>query len=119
MKVEHSVSLIQQSKPPEVHRSIGEASMQNSYQELDTKDKPASMSEEPHVIDDAHPASEKLGADLVFERDELLGPDSHPSDRISHAPKVWKVNGLNLTLSALEATVAVKRGVFTYDDFEV
>lgn len=94
--------------------------MQNSYQELDPKDKPISMSEEHHIIDDAsHPTSEKLDTDLAFERDELLRPDSHPSDPTSHGPKVWKVKDLNLKLSALEATVAVKRGVFTYDDFEV
>jgi hypothetical protein len=37
----------------------------------------------------------------------------------SSGPKAWQVKGMNLKLSALEATVAVKRGVFTYDDFEL
>jgi hypothetical protein len=117
MKVEHSVPLIQQTEPPEVSNSVTEASMQNTQQGLDATNKPITMSEEPQTSDEAtHPMSEKLDADLPFERDELLKPDSHPT---SHGPKVWKVKDLNLKLSALEATVAVKRGVFTYEDFEM
>ena len=43
-------------------------------------------------------------------------PDNHV---ISTGPKVWQVKGMDLKLSALEATVAVKSNVFTYDDFEM
>ena len=78
----------------------------------------ATMSEIPHqsMRDSSLPAPEKFDADLAFERDELLKQDSRTA---SQGPKVWQVKELPLKLSALEATVAVKGGVFTYDDFEV
>ena len=74
---------------------------------------------QPHEDADLHllPHKEKeLDADLAIERDELLQRDNHLT---SPGPKVWRVKGMNLKLSALEATVAVKGGVFTYDDFEM
>jgi len=76
------------------------------------------MQEQPHQsMGDSHlPAPEKFDADLAFERDELLKPDGRTAP---HGPKVWQVKAMPLKLSALEATVAVKGGVFTYDDFEV
>jgi hypothetical protein len=55
--------------------------------------------------------------DLAFEKDELiLTPDSRIP---SSSPKIWQVKGSPLKLSALEATVSVKRGLFTYDNFEM
>jgi hypothetical protein len=52
--------------------------------------------------------------DLAIERDELLKPDTR---MISHGPKVWHVKGSSLKLSALEAVVAVKKGLYTFDNF--
>jgi hypothetical protein len=55
--------------------------------------------------------------DLAFEKDELiLTPDTRTP---SYSPKIWKVRESPLKLSALEATVSVKRGLFTYDSFEM
>lgn len=76
---------------------------------------------QPHENADLHllPHKEKeLDTDLAFERDELLHRELRDSHMTS-GPKVWQVKGMNLKLSALEATVAVKRGAFTYDDFQV
>jgi hypothetical protein len=120
MKVEHLVPAVQPTDPPEVPGGMGgieKANLQDPHPRLNMKASAESKPEDPQPHEDASiPASERLDADLAFEREELLRPDSHT---VSHGPKVWKVKGLNLKLSALEATVAVKRGVFTYDDFEV
>ena len=51
--------------------------------------------------------------DIALERDELLKSDTHV---ILHGHKVWQVKGSNLDLSALEAVVAVKKGLYTFDD---
>ncbi|KAE9373935.1 hypothetical protein N431DRAFT_374616 [Stipitochalara longipes BDJ] len=109
MKVERSVPIDQRSE-----RS-GSVSVVNAAPKKPTL--PA-MQELPHQsVGDSHlPAPEKFDADLPFEREELLKPDGPTA---SHGPKVWQVKELPLKLSALEATVTVKGGIFTYDDFEV
>jgi hypothetical protein len=117
MRVEHPIPVDQESEPPEVPSRIGKAETQRIHLEPDLKANSRPMLEDPQPLEDASTRGpERLDADLAFEYDELLKPDSRIT---SHGPKVWKAKGLNLKLSALEATVAVKRGVFTYDDFEV
>ena len=112
MKVERAVSIDQRSELSAVPSAI------NETPSLASKVTPPVMPEQSHqfVVDSILPAPEKFDTDLAFEREELLKPDSR---RASHGPKVWQVKALPLKLSALEATVAVKGGIFTYDDFEV
>lgn len=112
MKVERVVSIDQRSE------SSAAPSVIDDPAGLALKVTPTAMSEQPHQpVEDSHlPAPEKFEADLPFEREELLKLDSRMA---THGPKVWQVKQLPLKLSALEATVAVKGGVFTYDDFEV
>ena len=109
MKVERSVPVDQRSERSATPSVVSTASK---------KPTPPAMEEVPHqsIGDSNLPAPEKFDADLAFERDELLKPDGGTAPQ---RPKVWQVKELPLKLSALEATVAVKGGVFTYDDFEV
>ncbi|PMD53155.1 uncharacterized protein K444DRAFT_668700 [Hyaloscypha bicolor E] len=112
MKVERAVSIDQRSE------LSAAPNIMKKTPSLASEVTPAAMREEPHqsIEESDLPAPEKFDTDLAFEREELLKPDSRPA---SHGPKVWQVKALPLKLSALEATVAVKGGVFTYDDFEV
>ena len=55
-----------------------------------------------------------LDGDLALEDDELRNKGDFR--RPSRGPRVWQVKTSTLKLSALEATIAVKRGLFTYDD---
>lgn len=98
MKVERPISVTSNQRSSQTH----------SYAPSLTN----TMSEPPQT---SLPPPSNYDADLAFDREELL----KPSHRTSHGPKVWAVKALKLKLSALEATVAVKGGVFTYDDFEV
>jgi len=112
MKVERAVSIDQRSELSAM------PSVMKKTPTLASEVTLAAVREEPHqsIEESDLPAPEKFDTDLAFEREELLQPDSRPA---SHGPKVWQVKALPLKLSALEATVAVKGGVFTYDDFEV
>lgn len=114
MKVERPVSIDQRSERSAVPSVVDETPR------LDSKATPRAMTEGTSQAQpvgyQSLPVPEKFDADLAFDRDELLKPDSRTA---SHGPKVWQVKELKLKLSALEATVAVKGGVFTYDDFEV
>jgi hypothetical protein len=111
MKIERTVPIDQRSE------LSAASSVINETPSLASKVTPEVMPESHQSFGDSNlPAPEKFDADLAFERDELLKPDSRPA---TQGPKVWQVKALPLKLSALEATVAVKGGVFTYDDFEV
>jgi hypothetical protein len=59
---------------------------------------------------------DELDVDLAYEHDELLKPESSTTDK---SPKIWQVKSSALKFSALEAVVTVKRGLFTFEDFEV
>jgi hypothetical protein len=114
MKVERPVSVDQRSERSAVP-SVGDEPPR-----LDSKTVQKAMTEGPPPAQpvgyQSLPAPEKFDGDLAFDREELLKPDSRMA---SQGPKVWQVKALQLKLSALEATIAVKGGVFTYDDFEV
>ncbi|KAN0098201.1 hypothetical protein V8E51_013864 [Hyaloscypha variabilis] len=112
MKVERSVPIDQRSQ-----RSAT-SSVVNATSQIPTPPANPAMQDLRHqsIRDSQLPAPERFDADLPFERDELLKPDGRVPP---HGPKVWQVKELPLKLSALEATVAVKGGVFTYDDFKV
>jgi hypothetical protein len=121
MKVKQPVASGTQEPQPEIrHEADGpdEAGVESTHSEPDLKAHDQTMLENAQSCEDAHLLLQEE-VDLAFERDEMLQPKSHDSHVTSHGPKVWKVKGINLKLSALEATVTVKEGVFTYDDFEV
>jgi hypothetical protein len=111
MKVEHVVPAPQESQP-EILRGV----------DNDKADDPASnindraMPGKPQFNKDTPLSSyDVFDVELALEHDELLDkPDTRTT---SHGPKVWQVKESTLKLSALEATVAVKRGLYTYDDF--
>ena len=103
MKVEHLAPVAQDELAEALTGLDEQAAIQS---------KPRQTSQDPSQRE-----QEKLDTDLAFERDELLRQDV-PKTK-PHGPKVWQVKDLNLKLSALEATVAVKGGVFTYDDFSL
>jgi hypothetical protein len=121
MTVKHPAPAPQKPQP---QSSMGDANTKagDSDLKVDSLTMPQNLTTEspqPHEDAELHllPHKEKeLDADLAIERDELLQRDNHMT---SSGPKAWQVKGMNLKLSALEATVAVKRGVFTYDDFEL
>jgi hypothetical protein len=116
MKVKYPIPNSEQ-QPVEAPSGIYKATPQIAHPRLDIRDNTQSTPKNPQSFGDAStPAFERLDVDLAFERDELLQIDP---PTFSHRLKVWKVKGLNLKLSALEGTVPVKRGVFTYDDFEL
>jgi len=112
MKVERSVPIDQRSQ-----RSAT-SSVVNATSQIPTPPANPAMQDLRHqsIRDSQLPTPERFDADLPFERDELLKPDGRVPP---HGPQVWQVKELPLKLSALEATVAVKGGVFTYDDFKV
>lgn len=121
MKVKQPVAEDHQESQPQISREADgpeEASLQSIHPEPDLKSDDRTMPESAESCEDAHLLSQEE-VDLAFERDEILQPESPDGHMTSHGPKVWQVKGLNLKLSALEATVTVKQGVFTYDDFEV
>ena len=117
MKVEHPVPSPPESDPA-VPRAMDEASIPTTLSDPNLK-------ADSHVIaesslshnDSQNRPIEDPDTDLAFEKDELiLTPDSRTP---SYSPKIWQVKGSPLKLSALEATVSVKRGLFTYDSFEM
>ena len=116
MKVEHEVPVPQVSQS-EIKPAADEAGVQSVQSGTDLKvDNPA-VTEKSQAQKDSHFQSfEELDADLTLEHEELLKPDSHIT---SHSLQVWQVKGKNLKLSALEATIAVKKGVFSFDDYEL
>lgn len=95
-----------------------QASVESTHPGIEMKAEKPAAPESAQTDEDAHLLSQEE-VDLAFERDEILQPESHDTHVTPPGPKVWKVKGMNLRLSALEATVTVKSGVFTYDDFEV
>lgn len=110
MKVERPVSVDQRNQRAPVASVVAEAPSLAS-----NAAKPMTERQPPTQPCEYQPLSvpEKFDADLAFDRDELLSSGSHMGSR---APKVWQVKELKVKLSALEATVAVKGGIFTYDD---
>jgi hypothetical protein len=121
MKVKHPVPSPQE---PQRQSSMGDHKLEDTDLKVNDPAVLEAMSNEipqPHEEADLHllPHKEKeLDTDLAFERDELLQRDSHMTPQ-HWSPKVWQVKGMNLKLSALEATVVVKKGIFTYDDFSL
>lgn len=121
MKIKQPVASGTQEPQPEIrHEADGrdEAGVKSTHSERNSKVHDHTMPENAQCCEDPHLLLQEE-VDLAFERDEMLQPKSHDSHVTSHSPKVWKVKGINVKLSALEATVTVKEGVFTYDDFEV
>lgn len=112
MRVKHSVPSV-------------EADVQSPQSEPDSKIKTSTKPDDVEAsIGDAHlptpgkSEEEDEEADLAYEHYELLPPEL-PAAHVTSSPKVWKLKGMELHLSALEATVAVKGGIFTYDDLEL
>jgi hypothetical protein len=103
---------------PEIQHGADEAGAHDTPSRAEVKIDKHILSDNTQTFQDAHILTQEE-ADLAFDQDEILQPQSHDKPVTSVAPKVWEVKGLNLKLSALEATVTVKRGVFTYDDFEL
>lgn len=103
---------------PEIRHGVDEAGTHDPPSRAEVKVDKHVLSDDTQTFQDAHLLTQEE-VDLAFDHDEILHPESHDKPVTSVGPKVWKVKGLNLKLSALEATVAVKRGVFTYDDFEL
>jgi hypothetical protein len=110
MKVERPVSLDQRSQRSPVPSVVAESpSLTSNAPKTMTERQPPTQPSEYQSL----PVPEKFDTDLAFDREELLSSSSHV---VSRGPKVWQVTELKVKLSALEATVAVKGGVFTYDD---
>jgi hypothetical protein len=121
MKVKQPVTSSLQQPQLQIRREADmpdKASLGNAPSNTEVKADGYDIPGNSETGEDAHLLTQEE-VDLAFERDEILQPVSHDNHMTSHSPKVWQVKGLNLKLSALEATVTVKRGVFTYDDFEV
>ncbi|KAG0650420.1 Vacuolar sorting-associated 13A [Hyphodiscus hymeniophilus] len=92
------------------------ASSESARPGMKQKNEEPANKDNTQADENAHLLSQEE-ADLAFERDEMvhhMSADSH----VIRGSKVWKVKGMNLKLSALEGTVAVKNGVFTYEDLE-
>jgi hypothetical protein len=117
MKVEHPVPSRPESDPA-APRAMDEASIPTPLSDPNLKADGHTLAEssQPHHGSQNRPI-EDPDTDLAFEKDELiLTPDSRT---LSSSPKIWQVKESPLKLSALEATVSVKRGLFTYDSFEM
>lgn len=110
MKVERAVPVDQRSQRSPVPSIVTESPSlaSNAARAMTERQAPPQPSEFQSL-----PVPEKFDADLAFDREELLSSGSHV---VSRGPKVWQVREMKVKLSALEATVAVKGGVFTYDD---
>jgi hypothetical protein len=117
MKVEHPVPSRPESDPA-APRAMDEASIPTPLSDPNLKADGHTLAEssQPHHGSQNRPV-EDPDTDLAFEKDELIfTPDNRTP---SSSPKIWQVRGSPLKLSALEATVSVKRGLFTYDSFEM
>jgi hypothetical protein len=110
MKVERPVSVEQRNQRSPVASVVAESPSlaSNAAKAMAERQPPTQPSEYQSL-----PVPEKFDTDLAFGRDELLSSGGHMASR---GPKVWRVKELNVKLSALEATAAVKGGIFTYDD---
>ncbi len=110
MKVERPVSVDQRNQRSPVASVIAESpSLASNTANPTTERQPSTQPSEYQSL----AVPEKFDTDLAFDRDELLSSGSHMASR---DPKVWQVKELKVKMSALEATVAVKSGIFTYDD---
>jgi hypothetical protein len=110
MKVERPVSVDQRSQRSPIQSVVADSpSLASNAAKAMTEQQPPTQPSEYQSL----PVPEKFDADLAFDREELLSSGSHMASR---SPKVWQVRELKLKLNALEATVAVKGGIFTYDD---
>lgn len=123
MKIEHIIPVRSDFRPP-INQKTDEATSRS------TRPDPARTADEANQAEleeqqlreaarkrfneDINQFNAENDDDLSIERDELLKPDS---GMILHGPKVWQVKGSSLKLSALEAVVAVKKGLYTFDDF--
>jgi hypothetical protein len=115
MKVERTMPS-HQDPDPAAPRAINEASTPNTLPDPTDSQTVPESSQPPQTEARLRP-NEDLDLDLAFEKDELIfTPDNRTP---SSGPKIWQVKGSPLKLSALEATVSVKRGLFTYDHFEM
>jgi len=117
MKVERPVPSRPESDPA-VPRAMDEASIPTTLSDPNLKADSHIMAESSRSHNESQNRPvEDPDTDLAFEKDELiLTPNTRAR---SSSPKIWKVRGSPLKLSALEATVSVKRGLFTYDSFEL
>lgn len=106
MRVEHVVPVRRQ---PDYDTQLDEGKSQAPV--LSTHD-PAAKSQSGERT--RSPTHDEFDDDAHSERDELL---RQPRYMTSHGPKVWQVKGSSLKLSALEAVVAVKGGIYTFEDF--
>lgn len=110
MKVERPVSVDQRNQRSPVESVVAESpSLASNAAKAMTERQPPTQPSEYQSL----PVPEKFDTDLAFDREELLSSAGHMASR---GPKVWQVKELKVKLSALEATVAVKCGIFTYDD---
>ena len=120
MRNKQRVATNTQQPPPEIRPAAEmshKAGVESIHGEIHEGNERIPSSGNPQTDEDAHLLSAEE-VDLAFERDEMLQPEAALNHMIS-GPKVWQVKGLDLKLSALEATVTVKSGIFTYDDFEM
>ena len=120
MKVKQPVGASNHPPQPQTHGEDAMSDMtsiEKSQPNMESNNKRLAAAADGQTEEDAHLLSAE-DVDLAFERDEMLDHGSR-DNHVAQGPKVWKVKGMNLKLSALEATVTVKSGVFTYDDFEV
>jgi hypothetical protein len=119
MKIKQPVASGRQQPHPQVRPEADtpiKASVQSDLLDGELKYKQPTMAERRQTYEDAHLLSQEE-VDLAFERDEILEPPH--LGQVTSGPKVWTVKGMDLKLSALEATVTIKSGVFTYDDLEL
>lgn len=109
MKVEHVVPIRRVPQLQDGQEERTAAGLSNySKPSLNTRHTPQ------NPVNAQMQSNEELDDDLAFDREELLKSDTR---MMSRGPKVWQVKGSSLKLSALEAVVAVKRGLYTFDDF--
>lgn len=77
----------------------------------------------PLISDEKSESSEETQTiNSDFDTNDGTVPDAsesgeeRPRSTITQGPKVWKVKKSKLTLSALEAEIATRAGLCTYDD---
>ncbi len=123
MKIEHPVPFHYQEFQSQ--NRYGEAGIVNAHLDPALKSNVSVMLENPQFqrSTEQSPYDDEINIDRHHEDDQLpdyerefCKPSTHTT---SHGPKVWQVKGLYLKLSALEAIVAIKRGIFTFDDLEM
>ena len=118
----HEASLTNPAMQPQAPQQFHNAAQQGPYKDLDM-DPPkythsqASSCTLPDQGSHDHRTDESFYSG--FQQTRESEQFSRGSERLEKGPLVWRVKGLDLKLNALEATVAVKMGVWGYEELDL